>query len=318
VLLTSAAGGALRHTDFADEAETSSCRETQKKARPSVFDVDEGTAVEDGTNVANYRERVQPPSAAASRPLSASRRSETSMNQSSTPAKGAETQDKVSKETAVDASSTALKEGIVAGVHDISTEVKHLAGDVAEGVKKAAELKVDAGKDFAAEQLGAFAGALRETGRQLRQGESGLTEYVEKAARSVDGVSTYLQTRTLSQLISDVEGYARREPAVFLGGAFFVGLLGGRFLKSATPAPSTRGSSPNVSRADASRVAGALGQGESKEKSEAGASAQSHGSKSKGQNGGKAKPEAPSNTGSTSEDGSKNGAGNGKGRGAVG
>jgi len=162
------------------------------------------------------------------------------MNHSSNPQTGSSNVQSGAKNdvaSATDAASNALKDGIVRGARDLSAEVTHVAGDVAKEAKKAAESKLDAGKDFAAEHLGAVAGALRETGRQLRQGDSGLTDYVEKAARSVDGVSTYLQTRTLSQLISDAEGYARREPAVFLGGAFFVGLLGGRFLKSATPAP---------------------------------------------------------------------------------
>ena len=145
----------------------------------------------------------------------------------------------------VESASGTLKEGIVAGARDLSTEVKHVAADVAHDAKKAAESKLDAGKDFAADHLGAVAGALRETSRQLRNGDSAITEYVEKAARSVDGASTYLQTRTIAQLIADVEGYARREPAVFLGGAFFVGLLGGRFLKSATPAPVATSGQPS-------------------------------------------------------------------------
>jgi hypothetical protein len=132
---------------------------------------------------------------------------------------------------------TALKDGLVTGARDVSSEVKHIASDVAGEAKKAAESKLDAGKDFAAEHLGAVAYALRQTGQHLRTEESAITDYVEKAASSVDNVSHYLQTRTLSQLMGDAEGFARREPAIFLGGAFFVGLLGGRFLKSATPAP---------------------------------------------------------------------------------
>jgi hypothetical protein len=138
---------------------------------------------------------------------------------------------------------TALKEGIVSGARDIGAEVKHIASDVAVDAKRAAESKLGAGKDFAAEHLGAVAYALRHTSQQLRSEDSGITDYVEKAASSVDNVSHYLQTRTLSQLIGDVEGFARREPAVFLGGAFFAGLIGGRFLKSATPSLSAPGSS---------------------------------------------------------------------------
>ena len=131
--------------------------------------------------------------------------------------------------------SAALKQGLVVGARDVSTELKHVAGDVASEAKRAAEAKLGAGKDFAAERLGAVASALRHTSEQLRSDDSGITDYVSKAASSVDQVSHYLQTRTLSQLIGDVEGFARREPAIFLGGALLAGILGGRFLKSATP-----------------------------------------------------------------------------------
>jgi hypothetical protein len=130
---------------------------------------------------------------------------------------------------------THLKEGLVDGTHDVAGELKHVAGEVAGEAKKAAESKLGASKEFAAAHLGSVAAALRQTSYQLRLQESGMSEYVDKAASSVDNVSDYLETRTLGQLIGDVESYARREPAVFLGGAFVVGVLGGRFLKSATP-----------------------------------------------------------------------------------
>jgi hypothetical protein len=130
---------------------------------------------------------------------------------------------------------THLKEELAHGTRDVAGELKHVAVDVAGEAKKAAASKLGAGKEFAAEHLGSVAHALRQTGRQLHSQESGIGEYVDKVASSIDGVSNYLQTRTLSQLMGDVEGYARREPAIFLGGAFIAGLLGGRFLKSATP-----------------------------------------------------------------------------------
>jgi hypothetical protein len=137
-------------------------------------------------------------------------------------------------------SASALTAGLAHEAHAISNEVKHVAGEVAGEVKKAAETKLGAGKDFAVEHLESVASALRHTSQQLGTQDSPITSYVSKAASSVDSVSNYLQTRTLSQLIGDAEGFARREPAIFLGGAFFAGLLGGRFLKSATPKPEPR------------------------------------------------------------------------------
>ena len=127
------------------------------------------------------------------------------------------------------------KDALVEGAQHITEEVKAVAGDTATQMKKVAETKLNAGREFAADHLFQVAHALRKTGDELRSSDSALTEYVGKAALSVDEVSHYLQTRTLSQLLGDAEGFARREPAMFLGGSFVAGLFGGRFLKSATP-----------------------------------------------------------------------------------
>ena len=146
------------------------------------------------------------------------------------------------------------KDALVEGAHRIAGEVKLVAGDAAAQVRGAAETKLEAGRDFAAEHLFQVAHALRRTGDELRSSDSALTDYVTKAATSVDEVSHYLQTRTLSQLLGDAEGFARREPAMFLGGSFLAGLLGGRFLKSATPATGNDlrgGSRSNVMSASA-------------------------------------------------------------------
>jgi hypothetical protein len=130
----------------------------------------------------------------------------------------------------------ALKEGLTSGARELSTEVKHVATGLVGDARHVAEDKLREGKNFAGDQLGTVAWALRNTSDALRSKESGITSYVEKAASSIDDVSIYLSTRTLSQLINDAEGFARREPAIFFGGAFFAGLLGGRFLKAAKPA----------------------------------------------------------------------------------
>jgi hypothetical protein len=133
------------------------------------------------------------------------------------------------------------KDALVEGAQQLTEELKGAAGDAANQAKKVAETKLDAGRDFAAEHLGSVAQALRKTGDELGKNDSALTSYVGQAASAVEDVSEYLQTKTLSQLMSDLEGFARREPAMFLGGSFVAGIMGGRFLKSATPAPTTSG-----------------------------------------------------------------------------
>ena len=75
---------------------------------------------------------------------------------------------------------------------------------------------------------------MRQMGDNLRQNEqtSGYAQYVHQAADQIDRFSGYLQNREPRQIMSDAENWARRNPALVLGGAFALGLLASRFLKS--------------------------------------------------------------------------------------
>ncbi len=122
-------------------------------------------------------------------------------------------------------------------------EVKQVAGKFADTAKKTAETRLEGGKDRAAQTLGTVADALRHTKEHLGTTENAmLGNIVSGAADRVEGLSGYIQKRTIGELVSDLEGFARREPALFLGGSFVMGLLGGRFLKSARPSNPQAGS----------------------------------------------------------------------------
>ena len=94
---------------------------------------------------------------------------------------------------------------------------------------------VEERKDRAAEQLGSFAGSLREAARKLEDGDGGATalgRYAQTAADQVDRVSQYLRDRDLQAFVRDAETFARRHPDVFLGGTFIAGLILARFFKA--------------------------------------------------------------------------------------
>jgi hypothetical protein len=120
-------------------------------------------------------------------------------------------------------------------VSGIVDQAKHAASDIAETAKEKVESQVSAQKDRAVGSIGGVAEALRETGKSLRGHDTALpVEYVDRAAEQIERVGGYLRSRTLGELVTDVERFARREPAIFLGGAFTVGLLAARFLKSSS------------------------------------------------------------------------------------
>ncbi len=98
---------------------------------------------------------------------------------------------------------------------------KHLAG-------RAEEQKKQASKRL--EDLGA---ALRDTSDTLQENDQDSIAGVTKSvADQVERLSGYLQDRSVNDMISEAEQFARREPGMFLGGAALLGLIGARFFKS--------------------------------------------------------------------------------------
>lgn len=128
-------------------------------------------------------------------------------------------------------------QGVAAQVQQQAGQVVEQAGqkvsEVKEQVVEQATSRIEQGKDQATDRLGLMADAIRQTGGQLRdRDQAGIAQYVDRAADQIENLSSYLSERNLNQLMGDVERFARREPTLFLGGAFLLGLVGARFLKS--------------------------------------------------------------------------------------
>jgi len=116
----------------------------------------------------------------------------------------------------------------------VANQVKQSASQTTEQAKQTATSQVAIRKDQAAQGLSAVSSSMRQMGDNLRQNEqtSGYAQYVNQAADQVDRFSGYLQNREPRQIMSDAETWARRNPALVLGGAFAAGLFASRFLKN--------------------------------------------------------------------------------------
>jgi hypothetical protein len=122
----------------------------------------------------------------------------------------------------------------------VKSEVKKLASDakdetlrVASQAKEQAGDLVDRTKGQTAARLGDLAGALRQTADQLHTADAmGFGRYAGMAADQVQRASDYVQRAEPRQMLRDTETFARRHPDLFIGGAFFAGVLIARFLKS--------------------------------------------------------------------------------------
>ena len=126
---------------------------------------------------------------------------------------------------------------------NLAHEAKDQTVKVAEQARDHVQQLVGQQKDQAADRLGSLAGALREAGRKLSEGEQGgdFGRYADRAAEQVDRLSTYLRDNDLRGFVRDTENFARRRPEVFLGGALLAGLALARFLKASSPSRSFDG-----------------------------------------------------------------------------
>lgn len=123
------------------------------------------------------------------------------------------------------------------------SEVGQAAKDALGHVKENATSAIDDKKANIAQGLTSVADTLRQVGDSVKPpaGEPAnkvaelTTQYTETLSQQVEKLSGYLERQDLRGLMSDLEGFARRNPAVFLGGAFALGILAARFLKSSTP-----------------------------------------------------------------------------------
>lgn len=116
-------------------------------------------------------------------------------------------------------------------VDQAKSAVTHVAGDVADRALAKVNEQFDSKSDKAVETMETVASAIRETGAKLK-GVGPLADVAEQAADGVDKVAQFFDGKHVGDVFRDVERFARREPAIFIGAALAVGLIGGRFLKS--------------------------------------------------------------------------------------
>ena len=109
------------------------------------------------------------------------------------------------------------------------------SGGIVERVRDSAVNQLSTQKDRAIDGVGSVTAAVRQSTKQLRdQQHDVIARYVEQAADQIDNFTRQLREKDVRELASDAQRFARRQPAVFIGSAFALGLLGARFLKSSS------------------------------------------------------------------------------------
>jgi hypothetical protein len=134
-------------------------------------------------------------------------------------------------------------------VGSLGAEARRETERMADDVREQMGVLVHRRKQLVAERIGSIASALREAALRLEHdsgagaGEPpvavgldavtrGMVELVDGAAERIDRASDYLHEREVRDLLRDLERFARRRPAAFVGGGLAAGFLLARFFKS--------------------------------------------------------------------------------------
>ena len=148
-------------------------------------------------------------------------------------------------------SSTALDERTTASGFDPETSEKHPlaeAGQQAtEGVghlaERAADVGIqqaDRGREMAVEGIDKVAQTVRRLSTDMEIDQPQIASAASTAADQADRLAQYLRENDARQIMSSIESAARRQPLIFLGGAFVLGLAASRFIKAAGGGGSTQ------------------------------------------------------------------------------
>jgi hypothetical protein len=100
------------------------------------------------------------------------------------------------------------------------------------GIKQNVTSRADEQKNRAADGLGGIANVFRNAGNELRNENEVVAQYVDMAGDQLRRFADQIRQKGVTDMLDDVHNFARRRPALFIGGAFLIGLGIARFLKS--------------------------------------------------------------------------------------
>jgi hypothetical protein len=115
---------------------------------------------------------------------------------------------------------------------DIGVAAAASARGLMDSARDGAHRQLTTQKDRAVTGLSSLVDALRNSGQQLKAQDSGIASFTDGAANQLERVVDGLRTQDIRSMASDLGGFARRRPGVFVGAAFLAGFAAARFLKS--------------------------------------------------------------------------------------
>ena len=113
---------------------------------------------------------------------------------------------------------------------NLTEQAKEVASDAGDKLRASVTEQKAAGADY----VGNVANIIRRTAYEFDSDIPQAGHYIRKAAAQLENVSTAMRNRDMSEIVGNVQDFARKQPTAFFGAAVLVGFAAVRFLKSGT------------------------------------------------------------------------------------
>ena len=164
---------------------------------------------------------------------------DTSLNRQPTNSPGAKTQEPAKqalefgrevKGQATELAKTAT-EAVKTQAANLTESAKDVASDAGEKLRTTLQEQKAAGADY----VGNVASIIRRTAYEFDTDIPQAGHYIRKAAAQLENVSEAMRNRNMSEIVGNVQQFARKQPTAFFGAAVLIGFAAVRFLKSGSP-----------------------------------------------------------------------------------
>jgi len=164
--------------------------------------------------------------------------SDTSFNKPQTNGPGATAQDPVNQARdfgrEVKGQATDLAKSATDVVRTQAANLTDSAKDVAAEAGEKLRTTLQDQKAVGADYVGNVARIIRRTAYEFDTDIPQAGHYIRKAAAQLENVSEVMRNRNMSEIVGNVQQFARRQPTAFFGAAVLIGFAAVRFLKSGT------------------------------------------------------------------------------------
>lgn len=132
-------------------------------------------------------------------------------------------------------------------------EAGETAGHLAERATNVGFHQADHAREQAADGLHQLANSVRRVSGEMESEQPAIANLTSTAAEQTERIAGFLHETDARQLVHTVEDVARRQPLLFVGGAFLLGVAASRFIKAAG---GTHGSTGMGGRMNQARMGG--------------------------------------------------------------